>query len=94
MPPRTSREADFKELERALRWEKRTGGVMMTPERMVIELHLTPRRFAAMAPGVRQSLRWYTTTYAALVRHNLLPRRPTTWDKWLRKYRASLRGPG
>lgn len=83
--------ADFMALERALLWERRTGGTMMTPERMVIELHLTPQRFAALPLALRKVFRAYRATYSVLVRHNLFPSKRTTWDKWLAEYRAIVR---
>ena len=78
---------DFAALERSLRRERRDGGVIITPERLVVELGLGPakiRRIAKYAPSLAISL---AATYRNMRSHHLLPARDNkVWGDWLRVY--------
>jgi hypothetical protein len=89
-------QADFADLRRALNRERRLprGGVVMTPERMIVELRLTPKKVATLEAEYGISLPWFAPAYAALKRHSLFPRRKLAWGKWLKLYQAKRQAAG
>lgn len=91
--------SDFSALEKNLRQERKfgPGAVVMTPERMIIELGLTPKLATQVEKHYGVTLRWFAPAYAAMRRHGLLAApRTKSWDEWIAKYReradAALKG--
>ena len=63
----------------------------MTPERMIIELKLTPKRVAQMESLNGIELKWFQPAYAVLQKHGLLKNRKLIWEDWLVEYREAKR---
>jgi len=83
--------ADFAALEKNLRQERKIGrgAVVMTPERMIVELGLTPKLVPAVEKHYGITLHWFAPAYAAMRRHGLLAApRTKSWDEWIALYRA------
>ena len=90
--------SDFAPLEKSLRREARLmdGAIVMTPERMVIELRLTPAKIRHLGKQIPILKRPLTETYWVLRRHQMLPSQlklPTKgasdrWDSWMGAYTA------
>lgn len=88
--------SDFAPLEKSLRRELRlnAGGLIVTPEQMVVELRLTPNKIQHLSEQVPSLARSLTEAYRVLRRHNMLPsqlRTKTTianerWASWKRAY--------
>lgn len=78
---------DFAPLEAALARSTPNRGTVMTPERMIVELHLTPPLVRRIEQRYRILFPWFATAYAILKRHDLLPATRTPWKDWLKRYR-------
>lgn len=76
-------ESDFAPLERALRYERRLGGTVMTPEQTIVSLHLTSEQLKRLGF-------FGLTIFEMLVRHELFPPKKISWEKWLGHYRRRL----
>ena len=81
---------DFAPLERSLKQAKRSGGLVVTPEMMIVELGLTPRKVAQIEKENGVELDWFGPAYTVLKVHGLLPD-SRSWEKWLVKYRQKRR---
>lgn len=88
---RTSFRTDFAPLEWSLARKKKSGGVVMTPERMIIVLKLTPRRVVQIESSNGIKLKWFQLAYAVLQKHGLLKTRNLIWEDWLVEYRRAKR---
>lgn len=86
----------FAPLETSLTRRAKMGGTVMTPEQMIVELHLTPLLVRQIEGRFRIRLPWFKPTYANLKRHGLMPRERIPWEEWLKDYRkrraAACRG--
>ncbi len=90
--------SDFAPFEKSLRREGRLkgGAFVMTPERMVIELRLTPAKIRHLGGQIPILARPLAETYWVLRRHQMLPSQlklPTKgasdrWDSWMGAYTA------
>lgn len=78
---------DFAPLEASLGRGAKAGSTVMTPEQMIVELHLTPRLVRRLERRYRILFPWFAPTYTILVRHGLLPSARTDWEGWLKSYR-------
>lgn len=58
---------------------------LITPERIVVELRLTPARVVALERYCGLKLRWFNRTHAVLKRHKLIPK-SRDWNEWLVRY--------
>lgn len=63
----------------------------MTPERMIIELKLTPWCVAQIESSNGIELKWFQPAYAVLQKHGLLKSRRLIWEDWLVEYRRAKR---
>lgn len=77
---------DFAALEGSLSQTAKTGTTMMTPERMIVELHLTPRLVRRIGRQFRIQFPWFAPAYATLKQHRLLPSTRIPWNDWLKLY--------
>lgn len=81
--------AAFRPLEKSLKKEARVRGlIVVTPERLIIELNLTPKLVARIKSMTAVEFRWFKPVYSALSRHGLLPKKKLAWELWLKLYRA------
>jgi hypothetical protein len=81
--------AAFRPLEKSLKKEARVPGmIVVTPERLIVELNLTPKLVARIKSMTAVEFRWFKPVYAALSRHGLLPKQKMAWELWLKLYRA------
>lgn len=78
---------DFAPLEAALVRSAPNRGTVMTPEQMIIELHLTPPLVRRIERQYRIQFPWFAPAYTILKRHDLLPTTRTLWKDWLKRYR-------
>jgi hypothetical protein len=78
---------DFAPLEASLASGAKTEGVVITPEHLIAELHLTPRFVCQIERRYRIMLPWFVPAYAILKRHGLMPSARTSWEGWLKRYR-------
>lgn len=78
---------DFAPLEAALARSTKIGGSVMTPEQMIVELHLTPPLVRRIECQYWIRLPWFVPAYAILKRHRLMPSARTRWEGWLKSYR-------
>lgn len=83
---------DFAALESALLRQRRERVVVMTPEQLIVELALTPRKVKRIEKRFGIKLKWHSGAYAALCRHRLMPVRPTGWEVWLERYQGAKAG--
>ncbi len=79
---------DFAALEMTLRREAELPNrtTIMSPDRMVVELRLTPEKARDIEARGGIDLRWVDPVYSAMKRHGLYPERRTSWETWLKKY--------
>lgn len=83
--PSSSFRHDFAPLERTLKRALARSSTVMTPERMIVELSLTPQSVAEIEKRFDIQLRWFGPAYAAMKKHDLLPV-TRSWDDWLIRY--------
>ncbi len=77
---------DFAPLEEALAFGKRRKCGVLTPEMMIVELRLTPKRVAEIERRNEIRLPWFAPAYWAMRRHGLLRLRTRSWERWLAIY--------
>lgn len=82
---------DFAALQLALEISRRTGVEIFTPERMTVELNLSPSDVLNIERRFGVTFGWFEAVRSALKRHRLLPNKKTPWATWLIRYRAQRR---
>lgn len=79
---------DFEPLEGSLSRTSRRGVYEMTPEQMIVELRLSPKKVREIKRRTGYSFyAWFTEAYRVMKRHGLLDPKNSSWESWLTRYR-------
>lgn len=79
---------DFAPLERALEYSSDAEYVVI-PEQLIVELDLNPQIVAKVERNEGIELHWFASSFGALSRHSLVPKRKMPFGEWLGLYRKA-----